>query len=75
MEKLRLRANIGWLKGMRVGKKVWFHDKLYRVVDVGSFSSLFEEIENPSIHYKALNNLKIWVKAIWKSFLWGLKKG
>lgn len=75
MGKINVKGNIGWLKGMRVGKKIWFHGKLYKAVYVGSFSTTFEEVENPRAYHKILINLKHWVGAIWKSFLWGLKRG
>lgn len=73
--KVGLIANKGWLQGMKEGKRVWFDGKLYKAVSVGSCSTRFIEEENPRIYYKILNNIKFWVDAIWKSFLWGLKRG
>lgn len=71
-----LNINMGWFQGIREGKKILYRGKLYEATEVGSCRSKFKEITSPYYcHYKTLINFKHWVRALWKSFLWVLKRG
>lgn len=73
-KKRTMTINVGWLQGIREGKKILYRDKLYKATDVGSCITVFDEIAKPHIYDKILIYFKHWVYAVWKSFLRVLKK-